>query len=279
MSSHTIGPYEALGFRFDVTCAHDGIRSTLARTLRPLSTEAPAHRHYEVEWDTAAEQFTTALDGRSVGSSPGMRLVVEELVWHVNRCATDAWSGILLHGGAVCDEAGRAVILVGSSGSGKSTLTAGLVDDGFGYLTDELIAARVGSDELHAYPRAITLKHGSRPIVPHLDPGRPGPGEPALSMWFVDPRRIRSDAVVSTATVDSIVLLEPTGPEAPLHVSAPSPAETLVDLVEETFGLGAVDQAGLETLADWCRRLPSVRIRGGTHTERVQSITDRLKMR
>ena len=63
---------------------------------------------------------------------------------------------LLLHAGAV-ERDGRVVALTGISGQGKTTLTAALVQAGYGYVTDELVAI----DPVHRRRRA--LPQGARP--------------------------------------------------------------------------------------------------------------------
>jgi hypothetical protein len=83
------------------------------------------------------------------------------VVWHVNRSAVEAGDEhLVLHAGAV-EADGRAVVLPGVSGSGKSTLCAGLVQSGLAYLSDELVALDLATDQVLPYPKPITVKAGS----------------------------------------------------------------------------------------------------------------------
>ncbi|HET6210294.1 MAG TPA: hypothetical protein VFD94_07920, partial [Jatrophihabitans sp.] len=67
------------------------------------------------------------------GSSPG------QLLAELTRLAVQHSDRLCLHAGVVTYP-GAAVVIPGSSGLGKSTLTAALVQAGFGYLSDEVLA-------------------------------------------------------------------------------------------------------------------------------------------
>jgi len=72
-----------------------------------------------------------------------------------------------LHGAAVALD-GRVAILSAPSGTGKSTLTWALLEDGFGYLSDELAPVDMQHLLIHPYPHAVCLK--SPPPAPYRLP-------------------------------------------------------------------------------------------------------------
>jgi hypothetical protein len=112
------------------------------------------------------------------------------VVWHVNRSAVEAGDEhLVLHAGGV-EADGRAVVLPGVSGSGKSTLCAALVQSGLAYLSDELVALDLATDQVLPYPKPITVKAGSVDALaevglrPRCDPD-PGPDDvlPSAEEW------------------------------------------------------------------------------------------------
>ena len=60
---------------------------------------------------------------------------------------------------------GHGLLLPGEPGSGKSTLCAYLTQQGFQYYGDDFIFMRFHDCEIHAFPKAITLKRGSFDLV------------------------------------------------------------------------------------------------------------------
>ena len=80
-----------------------------------------------------------------------MEAVLRELV-------TDCRNAVMLHAAAVAKET-TAILIPGISGSGKSTLAAWYIQNGYDYLTDELVALQSGQDpSILPFRRAITIR-------------------------------------------------------------------------------------------------------------------------
>jgi hypothetical protein len=60
--------------------------------------------------------------------------------------------------GAVLEHGGEAFVITAPSGTGKSTTAWALVEEGFGYLSDELAPIDPRSGQVHPYPHAVGLK-------------------------------------------------------------------------------------------------------------------------
>ena len=89
---------------------------------------------------------------------------------------SDVAQGVVLHAGAVARN-GRAVLVAGASGAGKSSLICWLVEQGFDYLTDEIVLLQPADGTITPLPRATVVKPGSK--------------EPILGMRaFRDARRV-----------------------------------------------------------------------------------------
>lgn len=74
---------------------------------------------------------------------------------------------VTIHAGVVADDDG-AIVMSAESGSGKSTLTAALIEQGYRLFSDEFALVDLESAALQAYPRPISLKEGTIPIVREL---------------------------------------------------------------------------------------------------------------
>lgn len=70
---------------------------------------------------------------------------------------------LLFHAGAVAKE-GKTLLLPGKSGSGKTTLTLGLMNHGYGYLTDEVGAVHLKTRQVVPFQRPIYFWTWSRPL-------------------------------------------------------------------------------------------------------------------
>lgn len=71
---------------------------------------------------------------------------------------------LIVHAGVVADQTG-AIVMSGASGAGKSTLTAALLHKGYRLLSDEFALIGLKETTLQPYPRPISLKQGTIPIV------------------------------------------------------------------------------------------------------------------
>jgi hypothetical protein len=70
----------------------------------------------------------------------------------------------LIHGAAL-SFGGHGLALAGPSGSGKSTLVAGLIAQGYDFLTDDLIAISEPHGTIVPWPLPVSIKQGSFDIV------------------------------------------------------------------------------------------------------------------
>ncbi len=71
---------------------------------------------------------------------------------------------LLFHAGVV-EKNGRVVIMPAASGSGKSTLSAGLSFAGWRLFSDEFGLADIDTGEFVPYPRPVSLKNESIPVM------------------------------------------------------------------------------------------------------------------
>ena len=70
----------------------------------------------------------------------------------------------LIHGAAIARD-GAAIALCAPSGSGKSTLAAGLIQAGFDYLTDDLVAVTARDGMVMPFPLPLSVKPGSESVL------------------------------------------------------------------------------------------------------------------
>jgi hypothetical protein len=103
---------------------------------------------------------------RQVAASRDPGLVISQLLWQISGDTVElAEDYLLIHSGAVVTPAGDGVMILGESGSGKTTLVAALVQEGFGYLSDEAAAIELATGLAHPWPRPLGFKHGSRSLA------------------------------------------------------------------------------------------------------------------
>ncbi|MBK6857942.1 MAG: hypothetical protein IPG97_15720 [Microthrixaceae bacterium] len=78
----------------------------------------------------------------------------------VSRRFLDMGPSGTLHGGAVADPLGRAVLVLAASGTGKSTLVSHLVGQGFDLVNDEQVVLDGVSGMVHSFTRPVVAKVG-----------------------------------------------------------------------------------------------------------------------
>jgi hypothetical protein len=178
----------------DVDITLTGDRTAIADGLVALGSFAAGARP-DASTDSVACPVGT-------GTTPG------QLLAELTRLAVQHSPRLCLHAGVLGCPAGT-VVVPGSSGLGKSTLTAALVQAGFGYLSDEVLAVPRSGGLPARFARPIAVGPESWTVL-GLDPAlRPADGEERL----IEPEQL--GALAEPAPIRHILLAErrPGGPE------------------------------------------------------------------
>jgi hypothetical protein len=270
-----LGIHQAMGFRFRVLADEVAAREGLRAILEPLAAESPAGhapgpfgappvRTYHLRAPRpGATGWRLHLDASPVLVAHSVTLLIDHLLWHLNRMAVlSCGHDTVFHAAAAADERG-AVLLPGESNAGKSTLVTGLVADGLGYLSDEAILLDE-HDRAWPYPKAIDLDPGSWPVFPGLTPSE-AEGDLHQNRWHIPPDRIRPGSVGAPTAVRAIVSPRYEEGAAP-RLEAFAPEEAFALLLEQAFHVGtrpgAIAQVArlVETVP--CHRVVSGRLDG-----------------
>jgi hypothetical protein len=199
--------------------------------------------------------------------------VVTHLLWHVNsEMIRHTGSYLLVHAGAVADPRGYGVLLPGRSGSGKSTLVAGLVREGFGYLSDEAGAIDPIRRDIYPYPKALTLKSevvsslipDARPPTGSWTDGRP---------WHLRPERIRPGAIADPCPI-RLVVAPKYEPGAPTVLTPISRGRLVVELGTNLLNRGFYGRRALPLLADIALSAPGYLLTSGDLSAAVGAVAD-----
>jgi hypothetical protein len=133
---------------------------------------------------------------------------------------------LCIHAG-VLTHSGGALVIPGTSGHGKTTLVAALVQAGFGYISDEVLALDRSDATLVPFARPLAIGSDVWPLL-QLDPAdRPGPGREA----FVDPRVLGQ--LGHASTVSDVVLSRRAGGRP--RVEQISGADAVAALLRHSF--------------------------------------------
>jgi hypothetical protein len=89
--------------------------------------------------------------------------VLMRLLRRFNHAAIDRATGLAIHAGAVAS-GGEVIAFPGPAGTGKSTFVAACMQQGFGYVTDEVVV--VGTElQVASYPKALWLSRRSLRVL------------------------------------------------------------------------------------------------------------------
>lgn len=252
--SRRVGPYAALDHEFVVEAPEDVAVSVerLLTTLRVARRAAPTT--YRLEPMARAGDggdFTVWRDSDALGTVADATTAVELLLWAIDEAAVQASDRLLLVHAGAAERDGRVVLVPGASGAGKSTVVSGLVDRGWRYLTDEVVAIDPESGRLVPYPRAAKVELQAAVL---LDLVEVGAGDPPDAYRIPFPAG--SSAVVVMVVVPSV------DPDAVVRLEPMRPAEAVAAMASSTWNLQRHRQRGLDQLAAIARR-PCFRVRLG----------------
>ena len=167
---------------------------------------------------------------------------------------------LLLHA-ASAEKDGKALILTGESGAGKSTLVALLGERGWRLMGDEFALLDLDSGDLHAFPRAISLKNGAIRVMEGKAPAdRFGPrleGTPKGTIRHLRPNRLALDAMGEPAT--PVLILFPRFGSAGA-VRPVGQAEVFMRLTQASTNYVALGAPGFEALTRLVSTCPAAAI-------------------
>ena len=102
--------------------------------------------------------------------SSDYRYILEYIEYRIYTLLIDRLSNYyLIHAGVVALN-DKAIVLPASSGGGKTTLIAGLIKNGFRYLTDEIGVIDPHTLEVYPFLKPLNMKIGSLPLFDNFEP-------------------------------------------------------------------------------------------------------------
>jgi len=251
MSDVQIGSYCCRSFAFSIRTDVAEAAGPLAMAFGDLTSEAsdggPETSFELIEGEGGVELI---IDGQPGARFTGVAGGVDHLVAVVNQRVLDASSATLnLHAAALVDGENRTLLVPGVSGAGKTTLCGALVRAGLAYMSDEMIGIDPADLTLIGYPKALTVKAGSRALLgADLDFGTFSVGDEAQTRWYVPVGALGDGGVRSTAAAHAVVFARRVDGARP-SLDTVSRAESAVRLLLNTFDLGRFGPEGLELVA------------------------------
>ncbi len=122
------------------------------------SLQNPDLEYSIVSASKGISSFSVFRDKVLVGTSDSMGYLLyifeKDLTVELQKIRSDLF---FLHA-AVLEWEGKCIVLIAPSGVGKSTTAWALINNSFGYLSDELAPINLNDMTVHGYPRALGLK-------------------------------------------------------------------------------------------------------------------------
>ena len=253
------GYFRCLGYLFRLRCdsevAADRIRTVLGAFEVPaerVQTPVPPTPNVPPVYSLCQADVDWELRyGNDVLFSPErFDEVMSHLFWHINaEMARSTGSYLLIHAGAVASPSGEVFILPGDSGSGKTTLVAGLIRNGFTYLSDEAAAIDPISRQLYPYPRALTLKRGSFALFPELEGAGLDKAVRLEEQWFVAPSTLGGKVAVGPHPARWVVVVRYEA-GSPTRLETISPGTAVLELARRVMNMPHYGGRALPLLAD-----------------------------
>lgn len=155
--------YQALDHVFEVDGSPEAGLDGVLHLVAPLaSSTAPDVRTVAYEVRRAGQMFEVRCDAEVLLRSHTVDKMVDGFYGHINAEAIRSVQAthVALHAGAV-ERDGAVLVLPGASGAGKTTLTAALMQAGWSYLTDEIVAIDLDDLSVRRYPKCLRMTQTS----------------------------------------------------------------------------------------------------------------------
>jgi hypothetical protein len=158
------------------------------------------------------------------------------------------------HAGAVA-AAGRAVLLPGSRGQGKSTLVLALCDQGWTYLSDDVVPLEPDSGRVVPFPQTPAVRRH--------------PGQEMPSDWLRVARKTEVTVAPGRVTRQSVAVGALVFPiyrsGATTEVSTCSPAHAAAELLHHCWNFSSHREVAVRHVCDLVRHVPAVRLSFSEH--------------
>ena len=187
---------------------------------------------------------------------------VELPIWLIEEVAqaliTRLDTAVALHAGAVAWK-GTSIILAGASGSGKSSLVAWLIDNGFEYLTDEIVILKDDNGIL-GYPRALVIKSGAAERVQVLSIFERSPLIKYGSHLVFSPAGAKSDGAARPC---GMIVFPQYQPGAAIRIKGLTAAEAGLRLVGCNLNARNFADGGFGAITRLSRAVPAISVEYG----------------
>lgn len=276
------GPCRALDHDFEVLLEPE-VAADVAPLLEPFRVRCQHPKglgstvRYEVRHGPGPGRMSVYADDERLASGRWAVDLLGSLAWHINQSVIEQSVDrhVLLHA-AAASLARVTVVLAADMESGKTTTVAGLLRNGFDYITDEAVAVDPLSGGVTPFPKTLSLDRGSWPLFAEC---RPADTDAARTQWHVAPHQLGARTVESRTGRPRVVLFPKYVPGAVTEVVPVSKAEAVHELARMTFRFELHPRRNLEVAARLVSDATVARLRIGTLEGAVRAVEELVSQR
>lgn len=276
------GPCRALEHRFEVFVPNHAKQvreiGSLVRTFRDQTGASGPMARYVLAHPSSTGKSIFYRDGERLCEGRIASLDFRgALAWNINQAviASSVERYWLMHAASVTRE-GYTIILPADMESGKTTTTAGLLREGFGYVTDEAVAVDPDTLWVTPFPKTLSIDPGSWHLFPELEQQH---AVPKARQWHVPAADLGTETAQAPVPPPSIVVIPKYVGGSSTDVIPMTQAEAAFELSRMTFHFHHHPRRNLAAVGRLVRSASVVRMRIGTLEGAVDAVEDLLSQR
>ncbi len=251
-----------------------GFHEHLAPLVAPFRVRhgvAPTRpNRYEILRDDEPGRCVLFYNGERVASGRAGRDLAGIFSWHLNQSVIESSVDrhVLLHASAAV-RCGMTVILPADQESGKTTTVAGLLREGFEYVTDEAVAIRPEDCAIEPFPKSLSLDAGSWSLFPDC---RPTTHTGWMTQWQVPAKALGAGVLAGLAAPPRIIVFPRYVAGARTALEPVTRGEAVQELARMTFHFRRHPQRNLAVLRRVAARARAARLVIGSLDEAVEAV-------
>jgi HprK-related kinase A len=269
--------------------ASDPLLDYLQDTYRDTLVELTPSDVTDIHLNLSAPNFLRRFIRRQVTPDPGFDVPVAPLPLSMAPLAFEMGLNlsvalkccrfVTVHAGVVADEDG-AIMMSGASGSGKSTLTAALMAEGYRLFSDEFALVGLSDRLLHPYPRPISMKQETIPVIADLV------GEEFISPVIsgtpkgdIAYRRARNSDIqaAQTPAKPQMILFPRFSQGEASQVQPLNTAEAIMNLIPASTNYTLLGEPAFHAMLEMVQNVPAYEISYGSLEQSVEIVADLKK--
>jgi len=197
-------------------------------------------------------QITPAADGYLMQAGETVDEIIQEQLWLLQAVKYEVVTGLIaarpdllwFHAGAVADEKG-AIVVAGAGGSGKSTLVTHFYQQGWRYLSDDVIPLDLATGNILPFPQTPRVRRSMGELVP----------SDRLTEVPKFEVRLERDRVCREAMPIRAIVFVQYSPDVFTQVSPCSPGTAAIELLRNCINFSEHKQAAMQQISELAKQV------------------------